>query len=132
MASPWSNSLILPLYVGAASIVTLFVHILWESSIGLNLRASVFKTTPLENEESPSVSSGHSIADHIAKHGGKEIFSFKIARLMGCLVLLGLSSAALALDEGQETTSSRLTPHKYLQAAMCGIYVLGSSLGRNS
>ncbi|KAJ6551726.1 multidrug resistance-associated ABC transporter [Mycena capillaripes] len=129
MTSPWSNSLILPLYVGVASIVTLFVHILWESRLGLNLRASFFKTTPLENEESPSVSSGHSITDHIAKHGGQRIFSFKIARLMGCLVLLGLSSAALALDEeGQETTSSRISPHKYLQAAMCGIYFYAAFL----
>ncbi|KAJ7916159.1 multidrug resistance-associated ABC transporter [Mycena leptocephala] len=126
--SPWSNTLVLPLYVGSASIVTLLFHILWKSKLGLKLRASFFKIS-FETADSPNESPGQSIADHIANHGSKTIFAFNVARLIGCLLLLGLSTAALALaEDGPETTSSRIAPHKSLQSAMCGIYFYAAIL----
>lgn len=102
MASPWSNTLVIPLYIGAASAVALCLQILLESAY--------FKAI-LPEPESPVESS---ISDHILKHGGHTIFAFKTARLLGCLVLLGLSTAALVLDQHN--------PHLYLQSAMCAIY----------
>ncbi|KAJ7449230.1 hypothetical protein FB451DRAFT_754458 [Mycena latifolia] len=132
MASPWSNTLILPLYIGAASIVTLFLHLLWESKPGLKLRASYFRDEPPSHDPTD----GHgtrfdqSTAGYIARHGGNTIFALKTARLLGCLVLLGLSTAALVLDEEeeQETKTQTMSPHIYLQSAMCGIYLYAAVL----
>lgn len=121
--SAWSSdTLILPLYVGAASIVTFLGSILWNS------RASFSKTPPLETTESSDTGPDNSIAAHISELGGKTIFAFNVARFIGCLVLLGISTAVAVLDdpEDQETStlaSSEISPHKYLQLTMCAIYV---------
>ncbi|KAJ6594276.1 hypothetical protein B0H19DRAFT_1094788 [Mycena capillaripes] len=129
MASFWSDSLILPLYVGATSIVVLLFHVLWESRPGLKLRAHYFKTVPAEPEYAPEP---YSIAGHVEKHGGVTIFAFKTARLVGCLALLTLSIVSLASeDEREETRSfmfSESSPHKLLEGAMCMTYFYASVL----
>ncbi|KAJ7837802.1 hypothetical protein B0H14DRAFT_2449202 [Mycena olivaceomarginata] len=128
MSSAWSSdTLILPLYVGAASIVTFLGSILWNS------RASFSKTPPLETTESSDTGPDNSIAAHISELGGKTIFAFNVARFIGCLVLLGISTAAAVLDdpEDQETStlaSSEISPHKYLQLTMCAIYLYAAFL----
>ncbi|KAJ7480955.1 hypothetical protein FB451DRAFT_1031097, partial [Mycena latifolia] len=131
--SPWPNTLILPLYIGAASVVTLFLHLLWESKPGLKLRASYFKDELPSHDptDGHGTRSDQSIAGHIARHGGNTIFALKTARLLGCLVLLGLSTAALVLDEEeeeQETKTQTMSPRIYLQSAMCGIYLYAAVL----
>ncbi|KAJ7670138.1 P-loop containing nucleoside triphosphate hydrolase protein, partial [Mycena polygramma] len=121
----WSDTLVLPLYVGAASVVTLSAQVLWESRLGLPLRASVFKTTAVEAEDS-NASSGSSLAEHVAENGGGTIFRFNVARLLGCLLLLGLSAAAVALDDEEDPESKSvvvvLEPDGNIHVAMCGVY----------
>ncbi|KAJ7931118.1 P-loop containing nucleoside triphosphate hydrolase protein [Mycena leptocephala] len=119
-ASFWPEiTLIIPLYVGTVSIVTLLLHLLWVSRPGLKLRAQYFKTVTTEPEYAPEA---HSIAEHVESHGGITIFSFKAARLVGCLVLLNFSIVSLASDsEDDEQETSTLTfwetkPHKSLRA----------------
>ncbi|KAJ7148752.1 P-loop containing nucleoside triphosphate hydrolase protein [Mycena crocata] len=133
-ASPGANTLILPLYVCGASIVTFLLHLLWESTMGRKLRVSYLKSKSLPSDARNAGFESHSsqsIAEHIERHGGNTIFAFRFARLMGCLVLLALSSAAFALseEESEDTrTSWNSSPHAYLQSAMCGIYFYASVL----
>ncbi|KAJ7720271.1 hypothetical protein DFH07DRAFT_760895 [Mycena maculata] len=104
-------------------------HILWDSSLGLKLRTSYFKAAPLDHGNPRETHFGESIAGHISKHGGRAILTFKVARLIGCLVLLGLSSAAVAVDdEKSQSPESRTNPHIYLQSAMCGTYFYAAGL----
>ncbi|KAJ7035141.1 P-loop containing nucleoside triphosphate hydrolase protein [Mycena alexandri] len=132
MAVPWSNTLILPFYVGTASVLSLFVHVLWLSTLGLKLRTVLFKTHSSESGVGVTIDSGlqsgYSIADHIQKHGGKAIFAYKAARLAGCLLLLGLSTAALVLDDDEAQKISTASPHIFLQSSMCGIYFYSALL----
>ena len=41
---------------------------------------------------------GHKVIQHARNHGGLVIFGFKIARLVGCLILFSLSLVTLLLD----------------------------------
>ncbi|KAJ7747233.1 hypothetical protein B0H16DRAFT_1692432 [Mycena metata] len=94
----WLDTLVLPLYVGIASIFVLFFHFLWNTKPGLK---------PIEHElEDVDVPVTHSVAGHIESHGGATIFAYKTARLVGCLVLLSLSLVSLALadDQREKTT----------------------------
>ncbi|KAJ7078496.1 hypothetical protein C8R44DRAFT_836696 [Mycena epipterygia] len=116
----------LPLYIGSFSAVALCLHILWESALGLKLRASYSKVIPSEHANVPETHAQESsIAEHIAKHGGNTIFAFKTTRLIGCIVLLGLSSATLAFGDEEGLGS---TPHRYLQSAMCVVYFYAAVL----
>ncbi|KAJ7465185.1 hypothetical protein FB451DRAFT_1488697 [Mycena latifolia] len=133
MASLWSDTLFIPLYVGTASIVTLLLHLLWASKPVLKLRASYFKHVPLEPEDAPDT---HSLAVHIEKHGGNAIFAFKVARLVGCLALLSVSIFSLVSDsEGNKETSTFAplawgseNPHRSMQTTMCATYFYASLL----
>ncbi|KAF7368865.1 ATP-binding cassette transporter [Mycena venus] len=131
---PWSDTLTIPLYVCAVSSLTLLVSLLWESRLGRSLRATLFKIVPLDSEtsQSPSTASEESIASHITEHGGKTIFAFNVARLITCLALLGISTAASMLDEEDQERSTLASPrfglHKYLQSAMCGLYFYAAFL----
>ena len=71
--------MIVPLYVGIASIVTLVLHLLWASKPALKLRATYFKSPPPDPEHEPHA---HSVAGHIVKHGGPTIVGFKLLRLV--------------------------------------------------
>ncbi|KAJ7164189.1 hypothetical protein C8R46DRAFT_901348, partial [Mycena filopes] len=122
----WSNTLILPLYVATASIIALLLQFFWDSTLGNQLRTALFKTEPPERQEATSddAATARSIHAHIQKHGGKTIFAYKTARLGGCLLLLGLSNAALALDDDDagKIKTTTTTSHVFLQSAMCAIY----------
>ncbi|KAJ7156242.1 hypothetical protein C8R46DRAFT_1294837, partial [Mycena filopes] len=124
--SSWSDTLILPLYVGAASIITFLLQIFWDSTLGHKLRTALFKTEqPSERQAATDDDDGaaaRSIHEHIQKHGGKTIFAYKTARLGGCLLLLGLSSAGLALDDDDAGKIKINSSHTFLQSSMCAIY----------
>ncbi|KAJ7045853.1 hypothetical protein C8F04DRAFT_1066426 [Mycena alexandri] len=126
MASLWSDTLLLPLYVGIASISIIFFHFLWNSKPGLKLRATYFKAIEPELEDVPVT---HSVAGHIERHGGASIFAFKTARLIGCLVLLSLSLVSLVLaDDKQETTIGETNPYNSRPIAMSVTYFYASVL----
>ncbi|KAF7377837.1 hypothetical protein MSAN_00207200 [Mycena sanguinolenta] len=130
-SGPLSNTLILPVYVAVGSLVTFLASILWQSRLGRRVRASFFKTSPLDDAESLSPVSVLSISDHIAEHGGTTIFVFEIARLVGCLTLLAISLAASILDEEDQETSTLVSsqiPYKYIQFTMCGVYFYAAIL----
>ncbi|KAJ7495858.1 hypothetical protein B0H11DRAFT_2000914 [Mycena galericulata] len=131
MASLWSDSLALPLYVSSASVVALLLFLLWESRPGLKLRALWFKTV-LEDPEYVPETHSSSIAAHVEKHGGSTIFAFKAARLAGCLTLLTLSIVSLVLEKEDEPESQAFAPlanpRASLQAAMCITYFYASIL----
>ncbi|KAJ7680686.1 hypothetical protein DFH06DRAFT_1163946 [Mycena polygramma] len=130
MTSFWSDSLILPLYVAAGSIVILLLQVLWESRKGVELRAQYFKTVPKAPEyHAPEV---YSLAGHVEKHGGPTIFAFKAARLMGCLVLLSLSIASLASEvdekESEKTRLFMILVASSHSTALCMTYFYASVL----
>jgi hypothetical protein len=56
--------------------------------------------------------------EHVALHGGTAIFLHKVARFVGCAVLLGVSVATLILEEtGQveDATTGNYLKHGYLK-----------------
>ncbi|KAJ7748587.1 hypothetical protein B0H16DRAFT_1692067 [Mycena metata] len=127
MASLWLDTLVLPLYVGIASIFVLFFHFLWNTKPGLKF----FK--PIEPElEDIDVPVTHSVAGHIESHGSATIFAYKTARLVGCLVLLSLSLVSLALadDHREKTTfiSDETNPYDARPIAMSVTYFYASIL----
>ncbi|KAJ7773843.1 hypothetical protein B0H16DRAFT_1510188 [Mycena metata] len=111
MSSPWSDTLILPLYVGATSIVLLVLHVLLESALGRRLRSLHTQLSGVDDHE---LHPEH----HVQKHDSQAT-SLRTARLVGCLLLLGLSTAALVLEDIREIVQ---TPHPHLKASMCGLY----------
>ncbi|KAJ6589849.1 P-loop containing nucleoside triphosphate hydrolase protein [Mycena vulgaris] len=132
MTSLWSDTLVIPLYVGTASIVTLLLQLLWASGPVLKLRASYFKTVSPEPEYAPE---SHSVAAHIKNHGGQGIFAFKVARLVGCLELLVLAIFSLVSEEDDEEETSTFAPlawignpRRSIQAALCATYFYASLL----
>ncbi|GLB36501.1 putative atp-binding cassette [Lyophyllum shimeji] len=83
------------------------------------------------------------LREHVAQHGGKTIFAYKVARLIGCLTLFGLSfySAILPDDQPDEVASFSLrkkskqrvskpgfSPHEWLDLSMCLTYMYASFL----
>ncbi|KAJ7645869.1 hypothetical protein B0H17DRAFT_1186847 [Mycena rosella] len=126
--SLWSDTLIIPLYVGTASILTLLLQMLWASKPALKLRASYFKDAPQESECAPET---HSVGAHIEKHGGSTIFAFKVARLTGCLALLALSISSLVSEEEEDQDTRTLAPFvggSSRGSAVCATYFYASLL----
>ncbi|KAJ7646949.1 hypothetical protein FB45DRAFT_891892 [Roridomyces roridus] len=97
MAFTMASSLLLPLYISTASAVILL------STLGLKLRVKS--------------SSEHASGTH--SHGGRTIFAFKVARLVGCLVLLSLSVVVGDKSEGLASTR---------RAALCATYLYACAL----
>nr|GAT43358.1 ATP-binding cassette transporter [Mycena chlorophos] len=98
--SPTGDTLLLPIYTAVFSLILLSSGVVWNSRTVTKLRVSVFKASidphPTENPQSHF---GTSLANHVETHGGGTIFAFKLMRLLGCFILLGLSSAAVLLDD---------------------------------
>ncbi|KAJ7323675.1 hypothetical protein DFH08DRAFT_917047 [Mycena albidolilacea] len=88
----------------------------------MRLRVLLFQKLPPDAPDLPDTRQTGSIHDHIAKHGGATIFAFKVLRLIGCLVLLGFSTALFALnkEEGEDIPQR---PSRYIRSAICGIYL---------
>ncbi|KAJ6585523.1 multidrug resistance-associated ABC transporter [Mycena capillaripes] len=117
----WLESWMLPPSIGIVSLVVLLLHVLWESRTGFKFRAHYFKAVSTEPECAPE---SYSISGHIRKHGGITIFSFKAARLVGCLVLLTFSIVSLASErEGKgRSVFWEMNTRKSFQFAMCMTY----------
>ncbi|KAK7005853.1 ATP-binding cassette transporter [Favolaschia claudopus] len=115
--SLWADSLNLPLYLTIVSVVILLSHILWESKAAHTLRAQYSKVGPTPP---PTGTSPQTVCEYVGKHGGLPIFSYKFARLVGCLVLLSLSVASLASQDDDEQESDAVVP--YISMALTHFY----------
>nr|GAT43346.1 predicted protein [Mycena chlorophos] len=105
--SPASDTLLLPIYAAAGSCLLLLSGFLWTSNAVVKLRASYLKYS-VETEASGTHDRqphfGASILDHAEKHGGGAIFVFKLARLIGCLLLVALACAAVLLNDEDDNS----------------------------
>lgn len=98
-----SDTLAFPGYIASVSATILIVNITFSSNAFKRLQSRVFqRPSSFELDDS-----GHDVhvanlsaefRVHISHHGGGIIFAYKVARLVGCLALLGLSTYPFALD----------------------------------
>lgn len=111
MPSIWHDSLLVPTYISATSAAILILHIILISQTFKSLYARLIpnSTRPdpgdVDREHlqgcHPASFVGQ-MREHIALHGGAVIFAYKVARFIGCAILLGFSIASLLLeDDGQ-------------------------------
>ncbi|KAE9385996.1 hypothetical protein BT96DRAFT_960666 [Gymnopus androsaceus JB14] len=95
----FTSSLIYPLYVTAASILVLLLHVIGNTPPVRKL----FRRPNVSVEEPPAHAQSESFVQeiklHIREHGGAVIYAYMVARLIGTLALLGLSIVTLVLDE---------------------------------
>ncbi|KIY47570.1 hypothetical protein FISHEDRAFT_74503 [Fistulina hepatica ATCC 64428] len=133
--SIWLSTLMIPAYAAALSALALILHILLVKCTGH--KASRVARPPVMNLPSGFVAKFNA---HVATHGGWMIYAHGIARFVGLLALLGLSTASLILDEAeqQETVDVNgkwgskheaknqgelFTKRQRLEAVMCMVYV---------
>ena len=121
----WRESLAIPAYATAVSVVVLFLHWVVVSGPVQRLVTRLFSSNQDEQEDGPSdvllVEKSH-----VEKLGGTVIFGYLIARLLSCLALLGLSIATLLLQHDQNILKYGVGD--WLQLGLCGVYVSLTSL----
>ncbi|KAJ7147409.1 P-loop containing nucleoside triphosphate hydrolase protein [Mycena crocata] len=127
MASCWSDTLVFPLYVGAASLAIFSLHFVSEPV--LKWRG---KTRPIDSIRVRQLETHHSLAARIEERGGKRAVAFNAARLAGCLALLTFSIFSLISnssgDPDGEETEERMIWNNSPQEALCATYFYGSLL----
>ncbi len=146
--SIYTDNLIIPAYVAAASAALLILHILlsWTPVRRLISRLQKNKKFPDNNwEPQPTTQSFGIFAevrDHVVLHGGPTIFFYMVFRFLSSLALLGLSAASLVLDErdrthgnvglfgkwgikhkGKKEHSRAFTNEEWLEASLCLTFV---------
>ncbi|KAF7978858.1 hypothetical protein HWV62_44329 [Athelia sp. TMB] len=103
----WHDSLLAPAYLCAASAVSIVLHLVLLSKPAKKLYALIFPklqrstevSSPEPGQNIQPASFFGQVRAHIALHGGGVIYAYKVARLAGCLMLLGLSISTLVLEE---------------------------------
>ncbi|KAH6916807.1 ATP-binding cassette transporter [Coprinopsis sp. MPI-PUGE-AT-0042] len=103
----WHNSMVIPSYVALASAVVLVLHVILASSRARKLWARITRREVVQENRADEPVFAHrnetditnDFAEHVAQHGGFTIFSFRVLRLLSCLVLLGLSVYTAIKDE---------------------------------
>ncbi len=142
-----TDSFIIPLYVVIASAVIFLLQIVFSSR---RVRRLFWRSTdaPIAADEEPQLEpeavfqpAGYfqDLKEHVSQSGGPKIFTYRVLRLVGCLVLLGLSIATLVLDveENELETSGKwgkkhkkkprgdrwLKPREWLAASLCLTFV---------
>ncbi|PBK89786.1 P-loop containing nucleoside triphosphate hydrolase protein [Armillaria gallica] len=138
-----TDSFIIPLYVVIASAVIFLLQIVFSSRRVRRLFRR-FTDAPIAADEEPQLEpeavfhpAGYfqDLKEHVSQSGGPKIFTYRVLRLVGCLVLLGLSIATLVLDveENELETSGKwgkkhkkkprgdrwLKPREWLAASLC-------------
>ncbi|KAF5338427.1 hypothetical protein D9758_012247 [Tetrapyrgos nigripes] len=98
-APVYTNTILIPLYCAAISVVALLLHIVFVSKPVQRW----FGKNSDESEPQAAIPLHASLVgevrEHIKEHGGLVIFWYMLARLAGSLVLLGLSITSLVIDE---------------------------------
>src|ERR1700691_6072995 len=125
--SIWQDSLVVPRYISATSVAILILHIILLSQTFKRVYGCL---TPKSRRAVPDASTREHLQgmhppsfsgqmrEHVALHGGTAIFLHKVARFVGCAVLLGVSVATLILEEtGQveDATTGNYLKHGYLK-----------------
>ncbi|KAH6916799.1 ATP-binding cassette transporter [Coprinopsis sp. MPI-PUGE-AT-0042] len=103
----WHDSIAIPSYVALASAFVLVVHVAVTSSRARKLWARITRREVVQENRADEPVFAHrnetditnDFAEHVAQHGGFTIFSFRVLRLLSCLVLLGLSVYTAIKDE---------------------------------
>ncbi|KAK0458994.1 uncharacterized protein EV420DRAFT_1541764 [Desarmillaria tabescens] len=141
--SEWlTDTFIIPLYAAIASAVILLLQIVF-SSRRVKRLFWMSKDAPVVTDEEPQEAEAviqpagyfQDLKEHISQNGGAKIFTYRVLRLAGCLVLLVLSIATLVLDveENELETSGKwgkkhkkkprgdrwLKPKEWLAASLC-------------
>ncbi|KAK0192579.1 hypothetical protein F5146DRAFT_1040547 [Armillaria mellea] len=129
-----TDSFTIPLYVAVASAVVFLLQIVFSSR---RVRRLFRRSTnaPIAADEEPQLEpeavfqpAGYfqDLKEHVSQNGGTKIFTYRVLRVVGCLVLLGLSIATLVLDveENELETSGKwgdrwLKPREWLAAGLC-------------
>ncbi|KAH6916785.1 ATP-binding cassette transporter [Coprinopsis sp. MPI-PUGE-AT-0042] len=109
----WHNSMVIPSYVALASTVVLVLHVILASSRARKLWARITRREVVQENSADEPVFAHrnetditnDFAEHVAQHGGFTIFSFRVLRLLSCLVLLGLSVYTAIKDEDSITNA---------------------------
>ena len=108
----WRNELLIPAYLSAFSILLLLLHALLSSKLVRRPVASKQPSEAIDEEEeeaitepaaSPHAGIINDIKTHVHSMGGPVIFTYKVLRLLGCLVLVVLTIVTLVIDEEQRT-----------------------------
>ncbi|KAK0465231.1 uncharacterized protein EV420DRAFT_1637381 [Desarmillaria tabescens] len=152
-AAIYTDNLILPTYVAAASAALLILHILliWKPVKRFILRLRKKKTSP-NNTLDPQPTNQSlgllaEVREHVALHGGPTIFFYMIFRLLASLALLSLSATSLVLDErgrshenlglygkwgkkhkGKKEHSRAFMNEEWLEASLCLTFLYTSFL----
>jgi hypothetical protein len=98
----------IPTYFAIASAAVLLLHTILllkplQKHFARLLPARVSPENALPEEPQVVHSAGFfaEAKDHILKQGGPVVFTYKVARLLGCLAFLGVSLATLLLQENE-------------------------------
>lgn len=88
--SLWRDSLVIPAYVAAISAIFLLLHITLLSNTLQTVWDTLVPGYKTNRKANQPESGGH-----VAVHGGKTVFAYKVAKLAGCLAVTGLSIVTL-------------------------------------
>lgn len=141
ISSKWANELFLPAYLAVFSAIVLFSRGILSTGVVQDLSQSEDEVEDIVVEPDVSPINGIicDIKTHVQSMGGPIIFSYKILRLLGCLVLVVLSIATDGEERGaskgsevarkkhkgrkKTTGKSGFTDAEWLQVALSLTYV---------
>lgn len=113
--------LLFPAYLAAASALELLLHVVLVCGPVRKLYSGPILSKDDLSEVPADPSTSSKLTAHVTAHGGHAIFAYKVARMVGCLALLGLSSASLILDGKNQ--SAQPSQSDWLQLALIVSYV---------
>ncbi|THU88444.1 P-loop containing nucleoside triphosphate hydrolase protein [Dendrothele bispora CBS 962.96] len=142
----FANTLLIPLYVVAASVLFLLLHIVLVSRMVRKWLGRASHEEPVQTPPMP-VGLAAEVKEHVEEHGGPVIYAYMLARLLGSLALLGLSITSLVIDEikkldvqSEDEVSiagkkgrrrrygTQFSKREWLEAAMCLTFLYTSLL----
>ncbi|KAG6837885.1 hypothetical protein H0H93_013038 [Arthromyces matolae] len=98
-----SHTLSIPSIVGAISAGALIIQLFLNSHIYERISGRFLSEGRINDEEPDASSRPRGIRGHIESLGGNVIFTYKIARLVGCLLLTGLSLYGFLHERGSRS-----------------------------
>ncbi|CAK5281370.1 unnamed protein product, partial [Mycena citricolor] len=114
------DTLVIPIYIGLFSALGL---------ASLALRESWDESKRPSATPQDTTHFGTTLADHVGRTGGATAFFLKLARLLGCFLLLGMSTASAVLGDPEgERTRTGSGPPLGLKGALCGVYAYAALL----